>query len=320
MLEGGLLLEKKKRFKFTFTKADWELSILALPTFIWFVLFAYLPMAGVLLAFKDFRNTPNGFWDSFMTSKWVGLKNFEFLFASDEAWIAIKNTILYNIIFIVLGIVVPVCLALLLNELLQKKLGKFFQTVMFFPHFLSWVVVSYLVFAFLSADKGYANYMLTNMGMDSVSWYSEVKAWPLIIIFMNTWKTMGYGAVVYLASIVGIDKTFYEAALIDGANKWQQIKYITLPLLKPIMTIMFIMAVGKIFNADFGLFYQLPRDAGALYAATNVIDTYVYRALMGMGDVGMSSAAALFQSTIGCITILTANWVVKKVDNDNAMF
>ncbi|MGL4799504.1 MAG: ABC transporter permease [Cellulosilyticaceae bacterium] len=313
-------MEKKKRFKFTFTKTDWELSILALPTFIWFVLFAYLPMAGVLLAFKDFRNTPNGFWDSFMTSKWVGLKNFEFLFASDEAWIAIKNTILYNIVFIVLGIVVPVCLALLLNELLQKRLGKFFQTVMFFPHFLSWVVISYLVFAFLSADKGYANYMLTNMGMDPVSWYSEVKAWPIIIIFMHTWKTMGYGAVVYLASIVGIDKTFYEAALIDGAGKWQQIKYITLPLLKPIMTIMFIMAVGRIFNADFGLFYQLPRDAGALYAATNVIDTYVYRALMGMGDVGMSSAAALFQSTIGCITIITANWVVKKVDNDNAMF
>ncbi|MEG1927879.1 MAG: ABC transporter permease subunit [Niameybacter sp.] len=323
MLERGMDLKDRKKNNlkgFKFTKSDWELSLIALPTFIWFVVFAYIPMSGVLLAFKDFRNTPHGFIHSFMNSKWVGFENFEFLFASNEAWIAIRNTILYNIVFIILGVVIPVCLALLLNEILQKTLGKVFQTIMFFPHFLSWVVVSYLAFAFLSSDKGLINSVLTSFGQDPISWYSQAEMWPGIIIIMNVWKTMGYGAVVYLAAIAGIDKTYYEAALIDGATKWQQIKFITLPFLKPIMTIMFIMAVGKIFNADFGLFYQLPRDAGALYPVTNVIDTYVYRALMGMGDVGMSSAAAVFQSGIGCMTIITANWVVRRLDNENAMF
>ena len=308
------------RKKFKLKKSDLELTLLALPTFIWFVIFSYIPMAGVLLAFKDFRNTPNGVIDSFLKSDWVGFKNFEFLFASNESWVAIRNTIAYNAVFIILGIVIPVTLALLLNELLQKRLGKLFQTIMFFPHFLSWVVVSYLLFAFLSSDKGYVNHILGMFGIEGVNWYAELKAWPWLIVLMNQWKTMGYGTVVYLASIAGIDRTYYEAALMDGADKKQQIRYITLPLLKPIMIIMFIMAVGKIFNADFGLFYQLPKDSGVLYPVTNVIDTYVYRALMGMGDVGMSSAAALFQSVIGCVTIVVANGIVKKVDNDNAMF
>ncbi|MFV0502395.1 MAG: ABC transporter permease [Lachnospirales bacterium] len=311
-------MKKKKGFKFT--KSDWQLTFIALPTFIWFVVFSYLPMAGVLLAFKDFRNTPNGFIDSFLKSEWIGFENFKFLFNSDEATVAMVNTILYNIVFIILGIVIPVCLAILLNELLQKLLGKIFQTIMFFPHFLSWVIISYILYIFLSGDKGYINSILINLGKEPVNWYNEASKWPFIIIFMQQWKTMGYGAVVYLASIAGIDRTYFEAALIDGSSKWQQIKYITLPLLKPIMTIMFIMAIGRIFNADFGLFYQLPKDSGAIYSTTTVIDTYVYRALIGMGDVGMSSAAALFQSTVGCITIVFANWVVRKIDNDNAMF
>lgn len=308
-------LKKKK-----FSQQDWQLTVLALPTLIWFLVFAYTPMLGSVLAFKDFRNHPGGFITSFMESKWVGFKNFAFMFNTEQAMIAIRNTLAYNIIFIVLGIVIPVALAVMLNELLNKWFAKFAQTILFFPHFLSWVIVSYFVFAFLSAERGLLNTALVGMGMEAGNWYTDPAIWPGLIIFMRVWKTMGYGAVVYLAAIAGIDKSYYEAAVIDGAGKWQQIKFITLPLLKPMMTIMFIMAVGGIFNADFGLFYQLPRDSGMLYGVTDVIDTFVYRALMGMGDIGMSSAAALFQSAIGCLTIIGANWVVRRVDNDNAMF
>ena len=296
-----------------------ELLFLTLPGTIWFLIFAYLPMFGVLIAFKNWQ-IHGGFLESLIKSPFVGFDNFKFLFSSSDAWLITRNTILYNIVFITLGIVLPVTLAILLKELHNKKLSKYFQTSMFLPYFLSWVVVSYCLYAFLSPDKGYLNSIRQNLGMESVSWYTEAKYWPFIIIFMSQWKGVGYGTVVYLASICGIDKTYYEAALVDGASKWQQIKSITIPLLKPVLIIMFINAVGGMFRSDFGLFYQLPKDSGALYPVTNVIDTYVYRALINLGNIGMSSAAALYQSIVGLVLILVTNGIVRKVDNENAFF
>ncbi|MBL4936235.1 sugar ABC transporter permease [Clostridium sp. YIM B02515] len=301
-------------------KANKELLLLALPGAVWFLIFSYLPIFGVIIAFKNFRITGKSFIKSLIDSDWVGFKNFEFLFKTNNAWVITRNTVLYNLVFIVLGIVLPVCLAIIVNELLNKKMAKVYQSAMFLPYFLSWVVVSYCLFAFLSVDKGYINHLLARLGHGEISWYTEPKYWPFIIIFMSQWKGIGYGTVVYLASIAGIDKTYYEAAMIDGATKWQQIKSITLPLLKPVITILFILSIGKIFNADFGLFYQLPKDSGPLYPVTNVIDTYVYRGLMNLGEIGMSSAAALYQSVVGLILILLSNYVVKKIDSENSLF
>ena len=306
--------DRMKRFK-----NNKELLLLTIPGAIWFLVFAYLPMFGVIVAFKRWR-IHGGFFESLMNSKWVGFDNFKFLFKSSDAWLITKNTVLYNIVFIILGIVLPVTLAILLNELLNKKLAKFYQSSMFLPYFLSWVVVSYCLYAFLSPEKGYVNGILQSMGGKGISWYTEPKYWPFIIIFMSQWKAVGYGTVVYLASICGIDKSYYEAAMIDGASKFQQIKYITVPLLKPVMIIMFITSIGGMFRGDLGLFYQLPKDSGALYPVTNVIDTYVYRGLMNLGDIGMSSAASLYQSFVGLILIVTSNAIVRKVDEENAFF
>ncbi len=306
--------DRMKRFK-----NNKELLLLTIPGAIWFLVFAYLPMFGVVVAFKRWR-IHGGFFESLFNSKWVWFDNFKFLFKSSDAWLITKNTVLYNLVFIVLGIVLPVTLAILLNELINKKLAKFYQSSMFLPYFLSWVVVSYCLYAFLSPEKGYINGLIGAMGGEGISWYTEPKYWPFIIVFMSQWKAVGYGTVVYLASICGIDKSYYEAAMIDGATKFQQIKYITLPLLKPVMIIMFITSVGGMFRGDLGLFYQLPKDSGALYSVTNVIDTYVYRGLMNLGDIGMSSAASLYQSFVGLILIVTSNAIVRKVDEENAFF
>lgn len=302
-------------------KANKELLILNLPGAIWFLLFAYLPMFGVIVAFKKFRiASGGGFIKSLIESEWAGFKNFEFLFASPDTARVFLNTVLYNVVFIILGIVLPILVALLLNEIRNKGMAKIYQSSMFLPYFLSWVVVSYCLYAFLNPEKGFVNSVLTSMGKEGISWYTEAKYWPFIIIFMSQWKGVGYNTVVYLASICGIDKTYYEAAVLDGASKWQQIKYITIPLLKPVVTILLIMSIGRIFSADFGLFYQVPRNSGALFEVTNVLDTYIFRALRSNGEIGMSSAAALFQSTVGFILIMIANKIVSMVDNENALF
>jgi putative aldouronate transport system permease protein len=300
-------------------KANKELLILSIPGGIWFLLFAYLPLFGVVIAFKKFRFS-GSFLTSLIKSEFVGFDNFKFLFSSGDAWIIVRNTVLYNAAFIILGIVLPVIVALMLNEIHNKGMAKIYQSSLFLPYFLSWVVVSYCLFAFLNPEKGYFNTVLQHFGADPVSWYSEKKYWPFIIIFMSQWKGIGYNTVVYLASICGIDRTYYEAAVLDGASKWQQIKYITMPMLKPVITILLIMSVGGIFRADFGLFYHLPKDSGPLYPMTNVLDTYIYRALKTNGEIGMSSAAALFQSTVGFVMIMIANKIVTKVDSDNALF
>lgn len=301
-------------------KANKEIFYLSIPGTIWFIVFAYLPMPGVLLAFKRFTLSDGGFIKSFLQSEWVGFNNFKFLFASGDMWKVFRNTVGYNIVFIILGIVLPIIVALMLNELRNKKFAKIYQSSMFLPYFLSWVVVSYCLYAFLNPERGLINTTLANMGKEGISWYSNKAWWPFLLIFMSQWKGIGYNTVVYLASICGIDQTYYEAAVLDGASKMQQIKYITVPLLKPVVTILFIMSVGRIFSADFGLFYQIPMDSGALYDVTNVLDTYIYRALMSLGQIGMSSAGSLFQSAVGFVLIMAANKVVSIVDNENALF
>lgn len=309
------------RRRYRFSKEDLELLLIALPTVVWYILFCYLPMFGIIIAFKQFRPLPDaGFIMSLIKSEFVGFDNFKFLFATPDAWIIFRNTLAYNAVFIVLDIVIPVALAIMISQLHSQKLAKVCQTAMFLPHFLSWVVVSYFVFAFLSVDKGLLNQLYKALGWESVEWYMQPRYWPYILTFLHLWKGMGYGMVVYLASISGIDISLYEAALIDGSTKWQQVKYITLPMLKPIITIMFILSVGHIFTTDFGLFYNIPRNSGPLINVTQTIDVYVYKALMGMNNIGFSSAAAFLQSIFGFITITTANWILRKIDPNSSLF
>ncbi|MFD1138454.1 ABC transporter permease [Paenibacillus urinalis] len=294
--------------------------LMVLPGTIWFFFFSYLPLAGTVVAFKEYRFHRDGFWASIVNSDWVGWDNFKFLFSTNDAYIITRNTLLYNFAFIFIGLVLSVAMAVLLSELVNKKMAKVYQTGMFLPYFLSWVIVGYFVFSFLSMDRGMLNQILGWFGAEPIQWYSEAKYWPYILVLVNLWKMVGYNSVVYLAAIMGIDKSLYEAAMIDGASKWQQIKSITIPLLSPIIIIMTLLAVGRIFYADFGLFYQVPRDSGLLYGVTNVIDTYVYRGLKTSGEIGMSTAAGLYQSVVGFVLVIISNYIVRKIDKDSALF
>ena len=313
----------------TLASGKWErhkktlvLLTMVAPAAIWLLLLRYLPMGGIILAFKDYKFNPRNptFVCSLLSSKWVGFDNFEFLFKTDAAWVMFRNTLAYNIVFIILGVIIPVAFAIMMNEITKKFVAKAYQTLMFFPYFLSWVVVSYFLNAFLDAQYGLLPAMQTAAGETATSWYTNPAPWPYIIVFANLWKNVGYSTVLYLAAITGIDANQYEAAAIDGASKGQQIIYVTLPHLKTMICILFIMNVGKIFAADFGLFYNVPMQNGALFSVTQVIDTYVYRAYMATGDPGLSSAAGLLQNLLGFICILTANGIVKKIDPDSSMF
>lgn len=309
--------EKKKvgfKKKAMYFKKSLPLTLMALPAVIVMILFRYLPLSGVILAFKKF-NVRKGIFGS----EWIGFENFEFLFKSSDAWIITRNTIFYNLIFIVLDLIIAVAIAIALNELINKRRSKVYQTVFMAPYFLSWVVVSFIVFALLSVDNGLLNKIITTFGGQPINWYSDSKYWPFLIVFFQLWKTVGYSTVMYLGALTGISNDYYEAALIDGASKWQQIKYITIPCLKPMMIILTILAIGKIFFSDFGLFYQLPRNNGPLFPVTNVIDTYVYRALKETGNIGMA-AANLYQSVVGCILVVVSNMIVRKNNKESALF
>ena len=313
-------LSNKRRNKWT--RDDTELTILALPTRIWYALFCYLPMFGVVLAFKDYRIVEGaGFLESLMKSDWVAFKNFEYFFGLRDFPMILRNTVLYNLVFIVLDIVLPVGLAIMISNIYSKRKSKVYQTLMFMPHFMSWVVVSYFVYAFLVTDKGLANSLIRMFGGENINWYFEPKYWPAILVFMHIWKGIGYSMVVYLASITGIDTSLYEAAVLDGASKAQQARYITLPSLQPIIIMMFILSVGRIFSSDFGLFYQVTQ--GAQQPLTPVVATFdvkTYQMLTSASvSLGKTSAASLFQSVVGCITILTANAIVRKVDQSSAL-
>lgn len=294
--------------------------IMLLPGLIILFVNNYIPMIGVVMSFEQYRFKDN-FIVSLMSSQFVGFDNFQFLFASPNIYDATRNTILYNLAFIILDVIVPVAMAIGLTELWQKKLSKFFQSAIFLPYFLSWIVISYLALSLLSFENGLINRaILAPLGLDSVNWYTELAAWPIVLVFFHLWKYTGYNIVIYLASISGISDDYYEAATLDGASKWQQIRYITLPMLKTVIVITSLLAVGRIFNSDFGLFFNVPRNMGVLYPVTNVIDTLVYLMMRNSANPSMTAAAGLYQAVIGCITVFTANFIVRKIDSDSALF
>ena len=277
-------------------------------------------MFGIIIAFKDYKLSPgHGFIYNLLHSDWVGWSNFTYFFKSNAFWMLLRNTIVYNLVFIALGAAVAVGFALMLSNLRNKLASKAYQTMMFFPYFMSWVVISYIVYAVLTPEKGYLNNIIVALGGTKIMWYQEPKYWPFILVFVSAWKSVGYNCIVYLATLMGFDKSFYESAKIDGATRWQQIKYITLPLLRPTIIMLTMMAIGRIFYSDFGLFYQVPMNQGALYSTTNTIDTYVYRGLLQMGNVSMSAAAGVYQSIVGFILVLGANLLVRKIDRDSAL-
>jgi len=297
------------------------LSMIA-PGAIWLILLRYLPMFGIIIAFKNYKiftKAPSLF-NNIMHSEWVGLKNFKFLVATSDSWVIIRNTIGYNALWIVLGLIISVSFAIMLKEITKKFVAKTYQTLMFFPYFLSWVVASYFVLAFLDPTRGLLVHLQKAWGMEVTNWYNDAKPWPVILTIANLWKNVGYSTILYLAAITGIDACQYEASSIDGANKWQQILYVTLPHLKPMIIILLIMNVGKIFNADFGLFWNVPKNSGPLFPVTQVIDTYVYRALMTTNNPGMSTAAGLIQNVVGFICLMGVNNIVRKVDEDSSLF
>lgn len=287
--------------------------LMALPGMIYLFINNYMPMSGLIVAFKNY-SARRGIWGS----KWAGLKNFKFLFATQDAWVITRNTLLYNIAFIILGTLLSVTIAILLNEV-HKRAAKLYQSVILLPHLISWVIISYLVFAFLSAESGFINKtILGALGQEGLNWYSEPGVWPVIIVLVYLWQSTGYTSIVYYASVVGFDKGYYEAAELEGAGPWQKIRYITLPLLKPVIITMVMLSVGRIFYSDFGLFFQVPMNSGTIYSTTSVIDTYVYRGLLQQGNIGMSAAAGLYQSVVGFFVVLLANGVVRKIDKNSA--
>lgn len=289
--------------------------IMGLPGIIYLFINNYIPMAGLQIAFKNFSYA-KGMWKS----PWSGFKNFEFLFKTSDAFIMIRNTILYNVCWIALGMVVGVAAAILINEVIGKLKKKFYMTVILLPYLMSAVIISYLVFAYLSPTSGLFTKWLEGLTGKAPDFYQEKVWWPFILTFVNQWKGIGFGMILYLSSILGIDPSLYEAATLDGASRWQQHKSITIPLLKPMLIMMFILNLGQIFRSDFGLFYQVPMSQGALFSVTQTIDTYVYRALLKTNDVGMSSAASFIQSVVGFILIVGANKIVSKVDKSSSLF
>jgi len=307
-------LKKLKVFK-----KNMNLTVLAIPGLIWFIIFCYLPMIGIVFAFKSFQIS-GSFFESLINSPWVGLDNFKFIFSGNDAAIMIRNTLGYNLIGIVLSTVLPIILAILLSELTNKFMSKFYQTLMFFPYFLSWVIVSYFVLAFLHPSLGLVNHVITSMGGQSIDFYSSTKQWPYLLVFLSCWKNMGYNIVMYLAAIIGIDRTYYEAASLDGATKLQQVFKITLPCLKQLIIVLVLLSLGTIFCSDFGLFYQVPMNSGALYDVTQTVDTYVYRTFKVVGDIGMSTAASTLQSVVGMIVMVAANFIISKIDKESALF
>lgn len=305
----------KKHRVSKFKRYFW-LYMMMVPGLIYIFINNYIPMTGIVLAFKKYD-----FKKGIYKSPNIGFDNFEFLFKTKDALIITRNTLLYNAAFIILGTVVAIAIAIILGEIKNEKMKKVYQTLILVPYLISMVVVSYIVYGFLNTQSGFINKsILEPLGMSAVSWYSNPKYWPFIIVIVNLWKSMGYNCIIYYATLIGIDKAYYEAAVIDGATRWQQIKNITLPGLKPTIITLTLLAIGRIFYSDFGLFYQVPMNSGALIDVTNTIDTYVYRGLTQLNNIGMAAAAGFYQSMVGFVLVLSANFVVRKISKENALF
>ena len=308
--------EVKKGKKKNVLKEYWPLYLMMLPALLYLLINNYIPMAGMVIAFKKL-NFAKGIW----ASPWAGLKNFKFLFASKDAWIITRNTLLYNVAFILVNMVVGIAIAILITEVRNTKLKKIYQSAILLPFLMSMVILSYIVYELLRAENGLVNNsILPLFHIDPIQWYQKPKYWPAVLIIANCWKGVGYGCLIYIASLIGIDPSFYEAARLDGASKWQEITKITLPSLVPTIITLLLLSIGRIFYSDFGLFYQVPMNSGVLFPTTNVIDTYVYRALIEQGNISMSSAAGVYQSLVGFCVVMLSNWIVRRVDKDQALF
>lgn len=306
-------MKNKDKLKRQF-KRSLPLYLMMLPGIVYLFINNYMPMAGIIVAFKKY-SAKQGIWNS----QWTGFSNFAYLFQND-AYILIRNTLLYNVVFIILDLFFGVVIAILITDVVNTKARKLYQSAILLPFLISIVIVSYIVYAFLSAENGMFNSVRSSFGLEPIQWYATPRYWPFILCFVHVWKGVGYGCLIYIAGIAGIDSALFEAAKLDGASKWQQIRYVTLPDLVPSIITLLLLNVGHIFNSDFGLFYQVPQNSGMLYSVTNTIDTYVYRALMTAGGIGRSSAAGVFQSVVGFVLVVLSNFIVRKTNKENAIF
>ncbi|MCI6956955.1 MAG: ABC transporter permease subunit [Candidatus Faecousia sp.] len=310
---NDVLKQQKKRKRAEERKRTLPLYLMMLPGLVYLIANNYLPMFGILIAFKKVN-----FSVGLLKSEWVGLSNFEYLFKTKDAFVMIRNTVLYNLAWIILGLVIAVFIAICMAEISSRKAAKVIQPVICFPSMVSAVILSFIVYAFLSETYGFLN--TTIFKNQPVAWYHTAKYWPIILTIVHFWQNAGQSSIIYMASIGGIDKGLYESARLDGAGKWSQIWNITLPMLKPMIILMMLMSIGRIFNSDFGLFYQVPLGNGLLSSTTQTIDTYVYRALLELNNISMSSAASVFQAVIGFVLVLASNLLVSVVEPDNALF
>ena len=302
-------------------KENRQLTLMTLPTVIWYGLFCYLPLFGIFFAFKDFTPVPGEslLKNLFVNSPWVGLRNFSYLFRNPQCVNVIANTLIYNSIFLAAGIVIPVTLAVILAEIHQKSFTGFVQMALVLPYFISWVIVGYCIYGFLATDIGQINSLLKLTGAAPVQWYQSPQHWRGILISLGIWKSSGYTMVIYLCSVNAIDRSLYEAAALDGAGFLQRVRHITVPHLRTTIATLFILGVGSILNSDFGLFYQVPMDSGSLQPVTQTLDVYVYKSLMVQANFSYSSAAAFLQSGVGCILLIIANIITQRIDRDSAL-
>jgi putative aldouronate transport system permease protein len=315
---------KKWNFREALARFDRNKAFLlmALPGTIWLLIFCYLPMGGVFIAFKKMTFFKSSFIENILISEWVGFQNFEFFFGSPDAWRVTRNTILYNLVFIAVGLIVAVTIAIAANELHSKRASKYFQSVMILPAFLSWVAVSYLVYSFLNPGFGVINNLLSLLGIAPVDWYKTEQYWPFIFLFLNIWKGAGMGSIYYFAALTGIDQEMYQAAQLDGASKWKQTIHVTIPSLRSTMIILTILSLGNVVRSDFGLFWVTSSNlgGGALFNVGSTIDTYIYKALISNGNISLAAASGLYQSVVGFATIVSANLIIRKIEPESAMF
>ena len=300
-------LQKLVRYK--------TLLLMLLPSAALVLIFSYLPIGGLVMAFKRFN-----YADGIFGSPWVGLDNFRFFFESGKALLVTRNTALYNLAFILINTVLEIAFAVILSEMAGKWMKKLTQSIIFLPYFISWVIVGSIAYSLLSYETGTLNGVLKSLGINPVNFYGESGWWPLIIVAFSAWKGVGYGVVVYLAAILGVDASQHEAAAIDGANIFQRIRYITIPSITPTVITLTLLALGKIFRGNLDLFYQLVGKNGALYDSTDVIDTFVFRSLLETSDIGMAASAGFYQSILCFVTIMLVNGIVKRVQSDYALF
>ncbi|GHT52298.1 sugar ABC transporter permease [Spirochaetia bacterium] len=304
--------------KATFAQRIWDnrvMWVMLMPAATFIILFAYVPMGGIITAFKDYKNQLGVFG-----SPWVGLANFKYLIISNKLWTLTRNTLAYNFVFITLGMISEVGLAVVISELPFRRVKRAFQSFTFLPFFISWVVVAAIMMNIFGYETGVLNGVLTSLGLGRVNIYGNPAKFPVVLVLLRLWKSTGYGTIIYLASIAGMDQEVLEAAEIDGANIWQRIWHITIAWIRPTMVIMLLLAIGSVFRGDFGMFYQIVGRSQALLEVSDIIDTYVYRSLMNSPNIGMSAAAGLFQSVLCFISILSANFLVKKIEPDYTLF